>query len=176
MKIVRTQQKIEGNQFHYILLNQFKIEGEHLIENIAQFSVEFLQSDSFLENYSIPKKDTDNYLPFCFNPKELDISDFNSLEGNVIDMLRERFTKENGTDSNLYSGFNELLKVLSTFLSELNLNSEYSFISSGDYPLESPKINNYYKNAGFFVTDYFFFGLISFTNQKEFLTFELGHE
>ena len=179
MKLVRTNQIIEGKKFHHILVNLYKIEGSEKIGDIAKFSTDFLNSSSFLSDYKADctkGNKADNYLPFCFVPKKIELSDFKVSKDSVINNLQEELLKISNKDSDFYTDFKEVSETLSKSISQLELSSEYSLLNSNDYNLESPKITNHYKNAGFFITDYFFFGIIPTVDRNGFLTFEMAHE
>ncbi|SFB30952.1 hypothetical protein SAMN05660845_2522 [Flavobacterium swingsii] len=185
MKLEKTEQVIEGIDFHYILINHFKILENDTIDDLRQFTLDFANSDYFLDEYIANTKkekkiDETNFLPFAFNVKKLNKNDFKLKKESVITFIEKSFIDRFKEDEfeptdDFYIDFKFSIKVLDDYLKKYRIDDSFTIIDIDYFPNTSEKVTELYQEMGYIV-DYFYFGVIPLKNKNEFVTFELAYE
>lgn len=182
MEITRLTQKTEGNNFHYILTNQF--ESEKKIVNTENFILNFLKSEYYKSHSkvehinSLPENEQKNFLPFPFNFDELSFSDFNKVPKNLTKHILEIANKELNEFDNYEAFIQEIghnLEYIDKSILENESNMNFYFLSLYDFKNDSTKINSLYNEMNF-IHDYFYFIFLIDNSRTKIWTIELGYE
>ncbi|GEM_PF-4845496 len=181
MKLQRINQILEGKNYHYILINHFKFLENSEINNIRDFSLQFVNSEYFLNEYVADiTKNWDNKLQFPFNIEMLENNDIHAKDEYIIDFLLNNFIleyKKAGID--VTNGFGDdfqfSVNVLKNYISNFKFDNKFSLLTTDDFPHTSEKVVDLYQIMNYIV-DYFYFGIIPLKNNNEFITFESAYE
>ena len=185
MKLEKIKQVLEGIDFHYVLINHFKILENYVIDDLNQFTLDFANSEYFLDEYIANTKkekkiDKTNFLPFAFNVKKLSKNDFKLKKGSVTTFIEKSLIdsfKEPEVEltDDFYDDFKFSIKILNDYLKNYTVEESFSIIDIDDFSNKSEKVTGLYQEMGY-VVDYFYFGVIPLKNKNEFVTFELAYE
>lgn len=184
MNLHRTKQILDGKEFHYILINEFKFTEEF----DKNFPVEFLNSNYFKIDSqidfkkSLSDKEKEEYLPFPFNAEEIELSDFREFKAFTNDRMLQELTQiysmEIGVterESEFDKGFVNSINLIKEILNQWTGKSDYFILTIIDFENKSNKIHHLYHDMNY-IHDYFYFLIGINSKRKEVLICELGYE